>query len=406
MRTWRPRGPNATLFLWTEAPWSLAMAWQASYLTVYLVASGLPPAGVGLAVGLGGLVQIFGLMGSGWLVDVLGRKAVIMAGDFLGWVIVLGIWVLEPKPLFLALGIVLMNGTAFVTPAWNSLFSEDVAAEKVSFYYMVLQQLTLFGGIAIPLMAPWVQHLGVKASGHLALVIVWPLVAIAWTARALWLRESSVGRAQREARRGGRHAALGVKLRLGLIGVNRPLAALRILTQVSLSLFATLAPLVLISRHAESLPPADLAFLPLASSVAAALVLLTHNRWRDLSPRLALTVALGLLAAGMAGLALGPAHSLAAAMVVWGLVAGGQAMFWTVHTAFWMAMLPDVARVEVQGWVGAGSAILLVVLAPLLASHVDQFPRLVSGLEVLPVIAGLAVLALWPSAPIELIPDA
>lgn len=406
MRTWRPRGANAPLFLWTEAPWSLAMAWQASYLTVYLVASGLSPAGVGLAVGLGGLVQIFGLMGSGWLVDHLGRKTVIMAGDWVGWVIVLGIWVLYPKPLFLALGIVLMNGTAFVTPAWNSLFSEDVAADKVSFYYMVLQQLTLFGGIVIPLMAPWVRHLGVRASGHLALMIAWPLVAMAWTARALWLRESSVGRAQREARRHGHHEAVGAKLRLGLTGVNRPLAALRMLTQVSLSLFAILAPLVLISPAAEGLPPADLAYLPVSSSVAAALVLLTHNRWRDRAPRLTLAVALGLLAAGMLGIAMGPPNTLATAMVAWGLVAGGQAMFWTVHTAFWMGMLPDVARVEVQGWVGAGSAILIAVLAPLLASHVSQWPRLVSGLWVLPLIAGLIVLGLWPASRGQPRPDA
>ncbi|MGC8488977.1 MAG: MFS transporter, partial [Clostridia bacterium] len=215
-----PRGPNAVAILWTEPAWSLAMAWQTSYLTVYLVRMGLAPAGVGAAVGLAAVVQVAGLLVSGYLVDHLGRKVVIMAGDFVGWVLTLGLWVLDPRPLVLALGVVLLNGFAFVTPAWNSLFAEDVEASRVSYYFLILQGLTLFGGLVVPLLAPVVAHTGVKTSGHVALAISWPLVTLAWLLRVFWLRESSVGHAQRAARKAGTHPPLRERLRHGFVGVN------------------------------------------------------------------------------------------------------------------------------------------------------------------------------------------
>jgi hypothetical protein len=394
-RDCRPAGPNAVVFLWTEPAWSLAMAWQASYLTVYLVAQGLSPAGVGAAVGAAALVQVAGLLASGWMADHLGRKTVIMAGDFVAWVLALGLWVLDPRPLVLALGVVLLNGFAFVAPAWNSLFSEDVEPRRVSFYYLMLQQLTLFGGLAIPLMAPLVHRWGVRVSGHWALAIAWPLVTVAWVLRLLWLKESTVGQALRVARRSGRHGSLRDRLVSGLAGANRLLAVLRILLTVAITLWATFAPLVLVARRAEALSPALLAFLPLGSTVAGISVLLLERRWRTAPPGVAMSVALALMALGMGGVSLAPAHAFVPVLTAWTLVAAGQAMFWTVHTTLWMAFLPDRSRVEVQGWVGASSAVLVAVLAPLLARWLPRLPRMVNAIWALMVVVALLMVLGW-----------
>jgi MFS family permease len=374
-RRWRPGGPNAVVLLWTEPAWSLAAAWQTSYLTVYLVARGLRPTAVGVAVGIGALVQVAGLLAAGWMADHLGRKTVIMAGDFIGWIVAYGLWALARSPAALALGLVLINGFAFVTPAWNSLFAEDVEPSRVSFYYLILQQLTLAGGLLIPLLSPVVHRLGVVGSGHWAILVSWPLIGLAWLLRLLWLRESSVGHAQRAARREGRHAPLRQRLAAGWRGGNRVLAALRVLLAVTLTLWATFAPLVLVSRRAEALAPQFLAFLPLASTVAGVGVLVTARRWRTTTAANGLGGALILMAAGMAGVALAPRGWVLLVLVAWAFVAAGQAMFWTVHTTLWMAALPDAARVDVQGWVGALSAVLVAVAAPTLARWLPMAPR-------------------------------
>ena len=393
-RRFGPRGPNAVAILWTEPAWSLAMAWQTSYLTVYLVRMGLSPAGVGAAVGAAAVVQVAGLLMSGYLVDHLGRKTVIMAGDFIGWVLVLGLWVMDPRPLMLALGVVLLNGFAFVTPAWNSLFAEDVEPARVSYYFLILQQLTLFGGLLVPIMAPVVARMGVRASGHLALSISWPLVSAAWLLRVLWLRESSVGHAQRAARRAGTHPPLGDRLRAGLHGANLVLAGLRVLIQVAVGLWATFAPLILVAHRAEALPPSTLAFLPLGSTVAGGLVLVLQRRWRKAVPARVMGAALVMMVAGMATVSLAPAGRLVPVLVAWALVAAGQALFWTLHTTQWMAALPDAARVDVQAWVGAVSAILMAVLAPLLAGLIPYMPRSINGTWTVLTAAGLVVLVL------------
>lgn len=389
-----PHGPNAVAILWTEPAWSLAMAWQTSYLTVYLVRMGLTPAGVGAAVGASAVVQVAGLLVSGYLVDHLGRKTVIMAGDFIGWVLTLGLWVMDPRPLILALGVVLLNGFAFVTPAWNSLFAEDVEPSRVSYYFLVLQQLTLFGGLVVPIMAPVVAHMGVRASGHLALAISWPLVAVAWLLRVWWLRESSVGHAQRAARRAGTHPPVGARLRAGLSGANLVLAILRVLIQVSVGLWATFAPLILVAHRAEALAPSALAFLPLGSTVAGGVVLVLQRRWRQAVPARVMGVALLMMVAGMATVSLVPAGQLIPVLAAWALVAAGQALFWTLHTTQWMGALPDAARVDVQAWVGAVSAVLMAVLAPLLAGLLPEMPRSINGTWTALTALGLLVLVI------------
>jgi len=42
--------------------------------------------------------------------------------------------------------------SAVITPAWNSLFSEDQTPQETSTGYMRLQILTIIGGIAVPIL--------------------------------------------------------------------------------------------------------------------------------------------------------------------------------------------------------------------------------------------------------------
>jgi hypothetical protein len=195
----------------------------------------------------------------------------------------------------------------------------------------------------------------------------------------LWLRESSVGHAQRAARKAGTHPPLGERLRVGLTGVNLVLAGLRVMLQVSVGLWATFAPLILVARRAEDLPPALLAFLPLGSTVAGGVVLALQRRWRAASAPKVMALSLVMVVAGMAGVSLAPSGSLYPVLVAWSSVAAGQALFWTLHTSLWMAALPDFARVDVQGWVGAFSAVLMAVMAPVLAELITDWPRISNG---------------------------
>jgi hypothetical protein len=92
-----------------------------------------------------------------------------------------------------------------------------------------------------------------------------------------------------------------------------------------------------------------------------------------------MALALGMVVAGMGGVSLAPSGSLYPILIAWSLVAAGQALFWTLHTSLWMAALPDSARVDVQGWVGAISAILMAVMAPVLAGLITHLPRISNG---------------------------
>jgi len=397
---------NALVILWSEPAWSLVMAWQASYQTVFLVASGLSPVTVGLAVGASGLLQAAGLTVVDTLTNRFGRKAVIMVGDFLGWVVVLGLWVLDPRPWTLVLGLILLNGTAFITPAWNSLFCEDLSSSRVTYYYLVLQLLGLLGGLAIPLLAPWVHLLGVRGSGERVLDIGWPLVIVAWLVRLVGLRESKAGQAAQHAHRSGIRAPIRQRLRMGTEGSLLTLALLRVLVRVPIELFTTLGPLVLVAVRAEALAPDLLAYLPLAGSVAGGFVMLTHGRWGRRPAKSVLVLSLALMALGMAVLSAAPSHNLAVVLLAWALVAAGQAWFWSVHTPLWVASLPPMARVTVQGWTGAGSALLVTVLAPVLAAFVEEAPRLIALLWVLPMALGLVLLLVSPTFGLDPTPDA
>ena len=238
----------------------------------------------------------------------------------------------------------------------------------------------LLGGVAVPLLVPWVHAYGVEGSGAQVLAA---LVTVAWLVRLVWLRESRAGRAAQHAHRAGVRLSIRHRIAEGAHGTLKTLAALRVLVRVPIAPFATLAPLVLVAGRAEALSPALLAYLPLAGSVAGGLVMLTHSRWHNQDPKHLLVVSLVLMTVGMGVLSLAPAGQVLPVMAAWALVAAGQAWFWSVHTPFWVASLPPVARVTVQGWTGA-------------------VPRLVARLGVLPVAAGLVLMLATPTLPAPL----
>jgi MFS family permease len=391
--------PNALVMLWSEPSWSLLAAWQASYQTVFMVAAGLTPVAVGLAVGASGLLQAVGLLVVDTLAARFGRKWVIMVGDLLGWVMVLGLWVLEPHPWAFAVGLIVMNATGAIMPAWNSLFCEDLSSHRVTYYYMVLQLLGLAGGLILPVLVPVVHRLGVVGSGELVLAIGWPLVTLSWIVRQFGLRESRDGLAARHAHRSGVRTRIGIRVREGTRGPLGVLAALRVLVRVPVALFSAFAPLVLVAARGDGLSPVLLAYLPVAGSVAGGVVLLTHVRWRRAAPKRLLLLALGLMVSGMLLVSEAPAHGFWAVMAAWALASAGQAWFWSVHTPLWVGSLSPYVRVTVQGWTGAISALLVTVLAPTMASMVGHSPRLVAMLWVVPLAAGLLILGATPVLP-------
>lgn len=383
---------NAAVFLYSEPPWSIAAAWMSSYLTLYLVAFHVAPRTIGFVVGLSGLLQVGGYPLMGWVTSHIGRKWLIQAGDFLGWMVALALWTVWPSPATVVIAYVLNQASAIIMPAWNSLFSEDLPAETVARGYMLLQIITVSGGVVIPFLAPWIQYTGVRHSGRLFLTIAFPWIAASWTARLFFLRESSVGEGERAQRREGLHPPWMERLRPSWTGPGRVLSLARIVAQVSLTLFATFAPLTFVMARGFDLSRGSIAYLPLAATGAGISLFLVNRRLTTLSTRTSLGLAI--LALGLAFFILlaAPARNLFLVLLAWGLIQGGQSLFWTSHTAYWMTWLPDSARVDVQGAVGAASALFVTVAGPLATPLLIAHPKSLD-LAMMAATAGLG--ALW-----------
>jgi len=367
---------NATIFLVTEPSWSMTAAWMSSYLTLYLVALHASVAAIGLTIGVAGLLQAGLLPAIGWFSRAIGRKAVVQIGDVLGWVVALGLWIVHVSVLWILVALVLNQISAVVTPAWNGLFSEDIDTQQRSHGYLLLQILTILGGIVVPLVAIWERQMGVARSGRLVLLIALPLLVTSIALRQWLLRESSGEKAERSARETGTWQRTWPRLRPALRGPGIPLAVLRILAQFSFSLFITFAPLTFVDRLGLRMRTDQLAFLPLAASIFGIALWIQHRRIGAMAAYASLGLAIGALIAGFGLLGLGAPGGLATVLLAWGLVMTGQSLFWSSQTTYWMTWVPDAARVDIQGYVGAFGALLVTMGAPLLASWTVTHPFL------------------------------
>jgi MFS family permease len=369
------RRTNGQVFLNSEAPWSVVGAWMSSYLTLYLVSWHLSARQIGWAMGFAGVLQVGVYPFMGWITDHLGRKAVIQIGDFLGWIVAFVLWTARPVALLVAAAYILNQASAVVTPAWNSLFSEDASATETSTGYMRLQILTILGGISVPILASWIGHVGIRQSGRTVLLTALPFVAAAWLYRQRYLRESSVGESQRLAYRSGKRLAFRTRLQIGLRDQGMNLALLRIVGQVTFALFATFAPLTFVLKKGLDLPLAWLAFLPLATSVFGLALWNQHHRVATWAPRTTLGLSLAVLTGGFFMLALAAPSDHWMVLPAWGLIMTGQSLYWSSHTTYWMTWIPDVARVDVQSVVGAASALLVTILGPALSPTMVDHPH-------------------------------
>jgi hypothetical protein len=194
------------------------------------------------------------------------------------------------------------------------------------------------------------------------------------TMRQLLLRESSVEKAERRARQEGTWQPTSRRLRLALRGQGARLAALRVLAQLSFSMFATFAPITFVARTGLGLNPDRLAFLPLAASVFGVGMWLKHRRLAAMPLHRSLALSIISLAVGFGLLGLKAPGGFLTVLAAWGLVMMGQSMFWSSHTTYWMTWLPDSARVDVQGYVGALGALTITIAGPALASWILRSP--------------------------------
>lgn len=374
MRTALKRASNAETFLITEFPWSLTMAWMTSYLTLFLRDEGLSAHWIGIGMGMGAAIQVAGLALSGSLSRMMGRKGSIMSGDFVGWVMVMGMWAVFKTPWVLLLGLVFNQGSGYVGPAWNSLFSEGEEPSRIGRYFFYLQLLTVIGGLLLPLVEPFIKAHGVVVTGRYLLYGLWPLVTVAWVLRLVYLRESDVGKKAMVQRTS--IGTLWGHLKAGLYGTGGVLAGLRVILQVPLVLFGNFAPLALVAVHGTRLRPDQLAWLPLAATVGALGLWLLHRYTASSRyTRFLIVLSIALTGGGFALLAMLGPHSFWGAMTAWTLIVAGQSEFWTSHTGYWMAWLPDAVRVDVQGWIGVITAGLVAVLSPLVATGLATRPH-------------------------------
>lgn len=370
------RWSNATIFLVTEPPWSVTAAWMSSYLTIYLTANHASVRAVGLALGLAGLVQVAALGAMGGISLRLGRKAVVQIGDFFGWLVSLALWVVYPSATLVLVAYVLNQASMVVTPAWNSLFSDGIDRRQLSRAYVILQVMTVLGGMAVPLSAIGIGAVGVARFGRWILAASLPLIAASWAIRQRYLTDVSQAlQTDRSRSPLDQTWAVWGRLRPGLLREGLTLALLKVVAQVSLTMFATFAPLTFVSERGLGFNPEWLAFMPLSASIFGLGIWLENRRLSALSPRRGLGLAIFALVAGFTLFWGDPNGGVVVGLLAWGLMMAGQSLFWSAHTTYWMSWLPDASRVEVQGVVGAAAALIVTVLGPLLAPELVHHPR-------------------------------
>lgn len=384
------------VFILTEPAWAFYAVWSQTYFSLYMIGLGIPKAEIGILFALFGIIQAISALFGGYSADRFGRKRTLMTGDFFSWVFTIGLWAFSHNLSLFLLGALINNATWIVQPSWNALFIEETPPHDRKRLYSLIQLVIVGCGMAAPLLGFMVASLGLMPASSLFLKFSFFTIAISWTLRLLFARDSSPRPGDR-----GYVPHLGFKLE-GFRQAGRELLKPQILGIYLLgflmlwrqALQNAYFPLYVLSSRGLGLPASTLSISPFLMTLANLLVIFFFLPRIGNNERLGLKIALVLVFTAQLGYLFVPAHAIYLLYLFWFVGNMGQTLFMPLQAALWMNGLPDRMRANI---LAIGSSFSLVLTTPVLylASFVYPYsphlfliyyllPSLVSLLFLLP----------------------
>lgn len=269
---------NPRACVWTEPLWGLSMALVLPYLSVFMLAKGIPDQRIGLLATIGMVAQVgFGLAG-GIITDRLGRRATTAWFDVIAWVIPCILWAFAQNFWFF-LAASLINGALQVTQnSWDCLMVEDAERGKITRIYSLVKVAADCSALFAPIAAILVAQLGLEPAVRILMInaAVVMTVKIVWLYR--WSHETRQGAIRMEQTRNesvwrllaGYRGALGLLLRSRGSLMALAIAALVAAVTLVNGTFWQVA----ISQHL-GVPDSALPFFPMVRSLLSMLFFFT-----------------------------------------------------------------------------------------------------------------------------------
>ncbi|MFS0728273.1 MFS transporter [Paenibacillus sp. 1P07SE] len=180
-----------------------------TYATIYMRELGLSETQIGWVTTLSLVVQVFSSFLSGYLTDLMGRKAALLTFDLISWSVGTLLWAVSQNVWFFVAA-ALINGFQRVPhTAFYCLLVEDTEPRERSYVFTVLQVIGVIGGLFAPLGGLLVYHYGLVTGVRIMYVIAFVLMTAQFLGRHFTTHETEMGlRKKREARELGLNASL------------------------------------------------------------------------------------------------------------------------------------------------------------------------------------------------------
>ncbi|QAY70581.1 MFS transporter [Xylanimonas protaetiae] len=347
---------NPRACVWTEPLWGLSMALVLPYLSVFMLATGLHDAQIGLLASLGMVSQVFFGLAGGIITDRLGRRATTAWFDVLAWVIPCVIWAFAQNFWFF-LAASLVNGAMQVTQnSWDALMVEDAERGKITRIYSLVKVAADCSALFAPIAAILVAQLGLDHAVRILMVNAAVVMGVKIVWLYLWSHETRQGRIRMAETReqsvwqlfAGYRGVLGM-----LVRSKGSLLSLAIMA-LAAAVFLVNGTFwqVVVSQHL-GVPDAVLPFFPMVRSVLSMVLFFT------LIPRL--TTAVDLKRPTLWGM---------------GVYLAGQLLLVVVPTASGTATVQTYVFLGVCLLLDAfGGGMMFMLSESLVALHVDEAER-------------------------------
>ncbi|MEK6645210.1 MAG: MFS transporter [Candidatus Firestonebacteria bacterium] len=168
---------NTKILLITGVFYTIPMVWFATYLPLYMIAL---------------IPQIIGLILGGHLVDIWGRKKVLVLFNTICWITSCSILLLSQNLWAVLIAMCLLGFTSIVIPGWNCLFVENTVVEKRPLLFSIAQISFVGSGLFMPIAGIIVKKFGILFGCRILFGIIILFVLFAFIIRQKNLVETKM----------------------------------------------------------------------------------------------------------------------------------------------------------------------------------------------------------------------
>ena len=184
---------NTRISVMCEPLWGIPFVLFNFYLSLYMKELGVTDKQLAYLISIGFIAGTFFSLISGAITDRLGRKKTAFIFDFIGWPIVVVIYLLSNSFAMFALATFINSFTRIVGVAWNLMVIEDADNEQRVSAFNLLNIINISSGIIIPLAGLLVNAYGVIVSERIFLIFGAISMSTMIITRNHFYKETSVG---------------------------------------------------------------------------------------------------------------------------------------------------------------------------------------------------------------------